>query len=97
MRVLQINSVCGIRSTGRICTDIADILKKNGVKSALVNLGGNVHAVGSKPDGADGLIPTEGVDEDNDRPEDNIFASLIRFLTSLINVLVKLFKDGFKK
>ena len=30
MKVLQINSVCGIRSTGRICTDIADILKKNG-------------------------------------------------------------------
>ena len=27
MKVLQINSVCGIRSTGRICTDIADILK----------------------------------------------------------------------
>ena len=24
MRVLIINSVCGIRSTGRICTDIAD-------------------------------------------------------------------------
>ncbi len=30
MKVLQINSVCGIRSTGRICTDIADILKQNG-------------------------------------------------------------------
>ncbi len=30
MKVLQINSVCGIRSTGRICTDIADVLKKNG-------------------------------------------------------------------
>ena len=30
MKVLQINSVCGIRSTGRICTDIADILKENG-------------------------------------------------------------------
>ena len=30
MKVLQINSVCGIRSTGRICTDIADILQKNG-------------------------------------------------------------------
>lgn len=26
MRVLQINSVCGIRSTGRICTDIARVL-----------------------------------------------------------------------
>ena len=30
MKVLQINSVCGIRSTGRICTDIADILHKHG-------------------------------------------------------------------
>lgn len=30
MKVLEINSVCGIRSTGRICTDLADILKENG-------------------------------------------------------------------
>ena len=30
MKILQINSVCGIRSTGRICTDIADILAQNG-------------------------------------------------------------------
>lgn len=29
MKVLQINSVCGIRSTGRICTDIADMLRAN--------------------------------------------------------------------
>ena len=30
MKVLQINSVCGIRSTGRICTDIAEVLEQNG-------------------------------------------------------------------
>lgn len=30
MRVLLINSVCGIRSTGRICTDIADELTADG-------------------------------------------------------------------
>lgn len=30
MKVLQINSVCGIRSTGRICTDIAGILELQG-------------------------------------------------------------------
>ncbi len=30
MRVLLINSVCGIRSTGRICTDIADAMSKEG-------------------------------------------------------------------
>ncbi len=30
MKVLMINSVCGIRSTGRICTDLAELLEKNG-------------------------------------------------------------------
>jgi len=30
MKVLQINSVCGIRSTGRICTDLADVLRSLG-------------------------------------------------------------------
>ena len=30
MKVLMINSVCGIRSTGRICTDIAETLKAQG-------------------------------------------------------------------
>ncbi len=30
MRILMINSVCGIRSTGRICTDIAEVLEKEG-------------------------------------------------------------------
>ncbi len=30
MKILQINSVCGIRSTGRICTDIAEILADGG-------------------------------------------------------------------
>lgn len=30
MKVLQINSVCGIRSTGKICTDLSDVLHKRG-------------------------------------------------------------------
>ena len=30
MKVLMINSVCGIKSTGRICTDLANVLEKNG-------------------------------------------------------------------
>lgn len=30
MKILHINSVCGVKSTGRICTDIADILSANG-------------------------------------------------------------------
>lgn len=30
MKVLLINSVCGIRSTGRICTDLAEVLEQHG-------------------------------------------------------------------
>lgn len=30
MKILMINSVCGIRSTGRICTDLADALAEQG-------------------------------------------------------------------
>lgn len=30
MKILMINSVCGIRSTGRICTDLATALQKSG-------------------------------------------------------------------
>ena len=30
MKILMINVVCGIKSTGRICTDIADVLEKQG-------------------------------------------------------------------
>lgn len=35
MRVFQINSVCGIRSTGRICTDLAETLEKQGHESKI--------------------------------------------------------------
>ena len=30
MKVLMVNSVCGVGSTGRICTDLCDVLTKNG-------------------------------------------------------------------
>ena len=30
MKILMINSVCGIRSTGRICTDLAEALSAQG-------------------------------------------------------------------
>lgn len=35
MKVLQINSVCGIRSTGRIATDIHNLLKEKGYESKI--------------------------------------------------------------
>lgn len=31
MKVLMINVVCGIRSTGRICTDLAAALEEQGL------------------------------------------------------------------
>ena len=48
MKVLLINSVCGIRSTGRICTDIADMLKKNGDECLIVY--GREHAGSNSED-----------------------------------------------
>ena len=30
MKILMINVVCGIRSTGRICTDLAEALERQG-------------------------------------------------------------------
>ena len=39
MRVLMINVVCGIRSTGRICTDLATELEKQGHEKKLHTVG----------------------------------------------------------
>ena len=43
------------------------------------------------------LIPTVGTDEDFEKPESNIFATLIRFITAIVNYLTKLIKEGFPK
>ena len=32
--------------------EVADLLKQHGVESAMINLGGNVHVIGNKPDGS---------------------------------------------
>lgn len=45
MKVLMINSVCGIGSTGRICTDIANLLLKAGHECKIV------YGRGKAPDG----------------------------------------------
>ena len=42
MRILMINSVCGIGSTGRICTDLADLLEKQGHEVKIAYGRGNV-------------------------------------------------------
>lgn len=35
MKVLQINSVCGVGSTGRIATDLYKVMKENGIESKI--------------------------------------------------------------
>ena len=35
---------------------VAEVLQTHGVQSALINLGGNIQAVGSRPDGSDWRI-----------------------------------------
>ncbi len=42
MKILMINSVCGIGSTGRICTDLADALLQNGHEVKIAYGRGNV-------------------------------------------------------
>ena len=41
MKILQINSVCGIGSTGRIATDLDRLLKKNGYECTIAYGRGN--------------------------------------------------------
>jgi len=42
----------GALAKGYTSDQIIEILKENGVESALINLGGNVHTLGTKPDGS---------------------------------------------
>ena len=42
---------CGAIAKGYIADRIADLLVSEGVKSAIINLGGNILTIGSKPDG----------------------------------------------
>ena len=54
----------GAIAKGYISDRIADLLYENGVKSAIVNLGGNVRTLGAKPDGSNwriGIQDPEGV------------------------------------
>lgn len=43
----------GALAKGYTGDEVIEIMKSNGVKSAIVSLGGNVQALGSKPDGSD--------------------------------------------
>ncbi len=45
----------------------AQILKDNGIKSAIISLGGNVRAVGSKPDGSDWTVAITHPDDNSEQ------------------------------
>lgn len=49
----------GAVAKGYTCDVIRKILKRNGVTSAIISLGGNVCAIGSKPDGSDFKIAVQ--------------------------------------
>ena len=56
----------GALGKGETGDRITDILKKNGVTSALIDLGGNIQTVGSKTDGSDWRIALKSpFDNDN--------------------------------
>ena len=50
---------------GYTSTRIMDIYRECGVKSGLVNLGGNVQALGTKTDGSKWRVAIQGVDDDD--------------------------------
>ena len=69
------NSVClpermsielGAAAKGYTGDRVRDILKENGIESAIINLGGNVCAIGRKPDGSEWTV---GIKDPNDTGE----------------------------
>lgn len=53
----------GAIAKGYTSDKLIDTLKKEGIKSALVNLGGNVAVLGGKPDGSDWAVAVENPDK----------------------------------
>lgn len=61
----------GAIAKGYITDRLVEILEKDGVKSALINLGGNTYALGTKPDGSNWKI---GIQDPKD--ENNIIGTI---------------------
>lgn len=55
----------GAVAKGYACDLILDLLRDNGVTSAIISLGGNICAIGSKPDGSDFGISVQHPDNRN--------------------------------
>lgn len=64
-------------------SDVArDILVKNGVESAVINFGGNICCVGSRPDGKDFLIGLQDPDSERGKYKDTVNVSNLCVVTS---------------
>ena len=50
---------------GYLSSQIIDIMKKNGVSSGIISLGGNVQTLGTKPDGSKWRVAIQDPDDDN--------------------------------
>lgn len=55
----------GAVAKGYACDLIRDLLRDNGVTSAIISLGGNICAIGSRPDGGDFRISVQHPDNSN--------------------------------
>lgn len=55
----------GAVAKGRASDLAAELLRENGVSSAIINLGGNVYALGKKPDGSDWRIGIKDPESEN--------------------------------
>lgn len=55
----------GAVAKGYACDLIRDLLRDNGVTSAIISLGGNICAIGSRPDGSDFRISVQHPDNRN--------------------------------
>lgn len=50
---------------GYLSSQIIDIMKKNGVSSCIVSLGGNIQTLGTKPDGSSWKVGVQDPDDEN--------------------------------
>ena len=81
----------GAVAKGYIADKAAEYLKEKGVESAILNLGGNVVALGSKPDGREWSIGIQDPEEENGRAGYSVLVADESVVTSGI------YQRGFDK
>lgn len=72
----------GAIAKGYIADRLADYLKENGQQSAVIDLGGNVYCVGTKPDGSDYNVGIQYPFEDTSKTITTVHVSNMSVVTS---------------